>query len=108
MITPEQSIKIFKNDSPFYKGHKIDHIYRADGYGYIIHLTPPVYTGLMGVNFDGHYQMFDISFFDDNDPFHKTNIESFDYILCKKSIFTKIKTFIYNKFKVLSKSSGKQ
>ena len=81
IITPKQAIKIFKKEYKGYKGQKINHIYKVEGYGYVITLKPPVYTGPMGVNFDGHYQMFDANLFDENDPFTKAKKESLDHLL---------------------------
>ena len=81
MITPEQAIDIFKKEYKGYNGQKITHLTKVEGYGYLINMSPTVYTGPMGVDFEGNYKMFDADLFDENDPFTKAKTESFDYLL---------------------------
>lgn len=81
MITPEQAVEIFKREYKGYKGQKITHLIKVEGYGYLINMSPTVYTGPMGVDFEGNYKMFDADLFDENDPFTKAKKESFDHLL---------------------------
>ena len=81
IITPEQAINIFKKEYKGYNNQKITHLTRVDGFGYMINIRPTVYTGPMGVDFEGHYKMFNANLFDENDPFTKAKKESLDYLL---------------------------
>ena len=81
MITPQQAVEIFKKEYKGYKGQKIEHLTKVEGYGFLINMRPTVYTGPMGVDFDGKFVMFNADLFDENDPFTKAKTESLDHLL---------------------------